>query len=101
MKKTRAAAWLIAAAFVLIMASSFVFLAEHAGHRHHHPGEGDRCPVCEVIAQCGQHLKLTAAVLVTAGLSALLFRACLSAPAAGTGTFFSETLVSWKVKLTD
>lgn len=97
MTRQRVGAALTAAAMVYALLSACLFLSLHAGHSCH----GGRCPVCLGLQVCAEQLQT-----VRMAGSASAFRAPTSAirreaSRAPVPAQSFQTLVTWKVKLSD
>ena len=93
--KRRLFSCLLILLIIFVLFASFYFII----HESHHDCEGERCPVCAMIAICRNTLKtFSIALLLTAALLSSL-HAFLSAPATDRGSDTSDTPVSLKVRL--
>ena len=97
MIRKRVGAALTAAAMIGALLSACLFLGVHAGHGWH----GGNCPVCAELQACAEQLQT-----VRMAGSASAFRATASAvsreaPRDPVPAQSFQTLVTWKVKLSD
>lgn len=98
MNRKKLCALFLCIGFVLVLFVSSAFILHEAGH----DCTGEDCPVCQLIAVNLSLLRLSGlAVLLLLVIAALLKLFHSHAEATQICFPFSETLVSWKVRLND
>lgn len=94
-KLNQITAWVAILATVIVMLISSIYLIEHANHQC----SGNECPICSVMNQCSNNLKLVGAAIIIAAASLLHFTFLLKKSSPDTMIACSNSLVFQKVRM--